>query len=162
MMRRATLVLLVLALAACSRGRHVASSRDECAPPVAALPGKPGRTVIQWQSQYVTDLLSRRATGRFREVHSNVLTNEQVTRDRLLAALRNLEHMAPDDLAIVLIAGHGAKPSPEEDMRFLTTEATFDAGAIRSRGIGWGDIADALARHAAESWCCSTRVTRAT
>ncbi len=88
--------------------------------------------------------LAAHAKRRYRDVRTTVLTDEEVTRDKLLSALRALKKMGSDDLAVVLLAGHGARPSDDEDMRFLTGEASFDADGIRAGGIGWADVGAAL------------------
>ena len=82
--------------------------------------------------------------GAYRDIDATVLVDGDATTDRVLAALRRLDSMSPDDLAVVFMAGHGIKPSGDAgDMVFLTSEVSADH---LDRGIRWRDVAGALGR----------------
>lgn len=66
-----------------------------------------------------------------------VLTNEQVTVESVRRALGSLKAMAPDDLAIVLLSGHGLR-RPDGNMVFMTSLGT-DAGEPQ-HSLGWSDL----------------------
>jgi hypothetical protein len=73
------------------------------------------------------------------------LTDEQVTVDALLRALDGLAQMKPEDMGVVVLAGHGVKPSPHEDMVFLTSSSEATAESVRATGVGWKAIGGRLA-----------------
>ncbi len=90
------------------------------------------------------------ASGVYAHAHSTVLTDEQATLASVEAALSRLSAMKPDDVAVVFLAGHGMKPSPAEDMRFLTSGVEGGprgarAESVRREGIGWSRIGELLA-----------------
>jgi WD40 repeat protein len=80
----------------------------------------------------------------FANVHSLLLPEEQATAAGVLDALSGLSAMKPDDLAVVFLAGHGAKVG-EGDMRFLTRDVKRTRASLMHDGVGWGDISTRLA-----------------
>ncbi len=82
----------------------------------------------------------------FGAVHPTVLLDAQVTVPAVLAALDGLAKMKPDDLAIVFMAGHGIKPTPEDDMVFVTSTASLTPASLRASGLGWSAVSERLAR----------------
>ncbi|HUS64114.1 MAG TPA: caspase family protein [Kofleriaceae bacterium] len=86
-------------------------------------------------------------------VHVTTLVDAQATPDAIRGALDRLAAMRPDDLAVVLLAGHGLKPSAGGDMVFITGGAAFapdgkrlSRASIDRDAVSWGDISAALAR----------------
>ena len=79
-----------------------------------------------------------------------------VTADDVRSALAELEKMAPEDTAIVLLAGHGFKPNAQSDMSFALGGAQLrpdgaglylnDAQSMKRDVIGWSDLSRALSR----------------
>lgn len=113
----------------------------------------------QLPPQYQLDLAAVDATGiakalraqvgpgrPFAALHETVLVDEQVTVPAALRALSALEAVKPGDLAIVFFAGHGIKPSADEDMVFLTSASASTAASARANGIGWREVGAAIAR----------------
>jgi WD40 repeat protein len=94
----------------------------------------------------VADVLAEQSgAGRpFAKVHSLLLPEEQATASGVLDALSGLSAMKPDDLAVVFLAGHGAKAG-EADMRFLTRDVKRTRASLMHDGVGWGDISSRLA-----------------
>jgi uncharacterized caspase-like protein len=83
----------------------------------------------------------------FAALDAQLLVDEKATVTSVLAAIDKLSAMKPDDLAIVFFAGHGVKPTPQEDMLFLTgSVASTEAADLRVAGIGWTALAQRLAR----------------
>ncbi len=82
----------------------------------------------------------------FSSGHIATLTDEQVTVDAVRAALKQLEAMKPDDLAVVFMAGHGIKLATNREMRFLTHETALTAASIEKFGIGWSEISGSIDR----------------
>ena len=65
--------------------------------------------------------------GRYREVRSLVLTNENVTRASLLDGLANfLGEAGPDDVAVLFFAGHGVRDLSTGSYYFLPHPASAD------------------------------------
>jgi len=95
----------------------------------------------------IADAFQRQAgSGRpFAKQHARVLLNDEVTPSSVLTGFSELQAMAPDDLAIVYLAGHGIKTGKDADMRFLTGEVRLNAASVRRDGVGWSEVADALA-----------------
>lgn len=81
--------------------------------------------------------------GAFGASDVSLLIDEDATAERILTALRRLDEMAPDDLAVVFFAGHGVKSEDRGEMTFLTTEAT---PARLDEGLEWAEVATALGR----------------
>jgi uncharacterized caspase-like protein len=53
--------------------------------------------------------------------------------------------MAPDDLAVLFLAGHGVR-LPEGKMVYLTNKAAMNGESARANGVGWDRIQAALNR----------------
>jgi hypothetical protein len=95
-------------------------------------------------------------TGKqYGEAHVATLVDEgkPVTPDDIRRALQTLERMASTDVAFVLLAGHGFKPSQTADMVFVTSGTqlaedgvTLTAESLARDVIAWKDIEAALAR----------------
>lgn len=77
--------------------------------------------------------------------HVTALLDDEVTVASLTRALDDLSRMKPSDVAIVALAGHGVKPSPDEDMVFLTSTADATPAGARASGVGWTQIGKRLA-----------------
>jgi hypothetical protein len=58
------------------------------------------------------------------------LVNEKATVVAILAAIRDLAHMRPGDLAVVFLAGHGLKTRDDADMRFLIRLPQDETGRL--------------------------------
>lgn len=87
------------------------------------------------------------AGKRFASLNAQVLLDRQATVPAVLGALDKLAAMQPDDLAIVLLAGHGVKPTPTDDMVFVTgTASSLQPADLRATGITWQAIGERLAR----------------
>jgi uncharacterized caspase-like protein len=94
----------------------------------------------------IATALAHAAGATYGRVHTKVLTNEQVTVAAAADAMATLAAMQPDDLAVVFFAGHGVKPTADEDMVFLTSAVASNVASVRQNGVGWKVISDALAR----------------
>jgi uncharacterized caspase-like protein len=102
------------------------------------------------------DLASRLGTlagESFRRVHVEKLLDDAVTPTSINHALGALVQMKPDDVAIVLFAGHGAKLGAGADMVFLTGAAELSQGGLgvsrSSLAVGaltWSAIAEQVNR----------------
>ena len=89
----------------------------------------------------------------YRRVRVTTLIDGQATPQAIRGALGGLAAMRPGDLAIVLLAGHGLKPSAAGEMVFVTGGAAFAPGgkqlssaSVERHAVSWGDISGALAR----------------
>jgi WD40 repeat protein len=95
----------------------------------------------------IADALSRLAgKGKpFAQAKVRTLVDRQVNVEVLEEALSSLEGMAPRDLAVVFLAGHGVRLA-DGKMRFLTSNATLTRAGAASAGVGWTSIQQALDR----------------
>jgi WD40 repeat protein len=95
----------------------------------------------------VTESLGRFAgAGKpFGKLVATTLLDGQVTVESVERALEGLSRMRPDDLAIVFLAGHGARLG-EGKMVFMTSRAAFTRDSAQAHGIGWDRIEGALRR----------------
>lgn len=97
--------------------------------------------------------------GRFySKAHVTALVDDDrakspVTAEAVRHALGELEKMAPDDTAVVHLAGHGFKPNARSDMSFAlgSAELRADGAGLHAESskrdvIGWSDLGDALSR----------------
>jgi hypothetical protein len=89
-------------------------------------------------------------TGKGRDyarLHETLLLDDQVTEHAIRRALARLRRMHPDDLAIVMFAGHGVKLAPNAPSMFLTSEvAGLTPADVRAQAVGWSTISDDLGR----------------
>ena len=101
----------------------------------------------------LADHFSKHGKQRFRRVHRTLLTEDKVTPRNIEKALDGLKQMARDDVAIVFFAGHGFKPTDEDDsvfaasgFRMSPSGKRFDQTSLREDAIGWSDISTRLGR----------------
>ncbi len=81
--------------------------------------------------------------GRYREVKSLVLTNQQVTRASLLDGLANfLGKAGPDDVAALFFAGHGVRDLSSGSYYFLPHPASTDN--LLTEGLRMSDFDEML------------------
>jgi len=73
------------------------------------------------------------------------LLDRDATVEGVERALDGLSRMRPDDLAVVFMAGHGARLG-EGKMVFMTSRAAFTYASAAQHGIGWDRIERALHR----------------
>jgi uncharacterized caspase-like protein len=78
-----------------------------------------------------------------RVAYERVLLDADASAQSIQAALQPLAQMAPDDLAIVFLAGHGAIVGARHDMVFVTGKAGPETVAEQS--VHWEEIGRALA-----------------
>lgn len=79
----------------------------------------------------------------FSEVHFNTITNQQVTRENIIADISNhLGKAAPDDIVFLSIAGHGIKHRQSGSYYFLPSDA--DSENILSRGLRMSDFEESI------------------
>jgi hypothetical protein len=88
----------------------------------------------------------------YARAHATTLLDGAATPDAIRAALSSLRAMQPGDVAVVAMAGHGFKPSEEDDMVFVTGGAVLRPDGkgvapptLARESVGWRDIAGALA-----------------
>lgn len=67
------------------------------------------------------------------------LFDSEVTVDSVKEAVRILEKMSPDDLAVVFMAGHGVRRR-DGKMVFLTSGADLTPEGVERHGVGWDVI----------------------
>ncbi len=80
----------------------------------------------------------------YARIHATTLVDEAATVASVDAALAGLAKMAPRDVALVFLAGHGAKPQAD-DMVFLTSAVESAAPAeLKRAGIGWRQLGERL------------------
>ena len=77
------------------------------------------------------------AKGQFAEVHSVVLTDGNVTKESVLAARDFLAQAGSDDVAVVLLAGHGLRNAKDEFF-FGTHDVDFERP--EARGLPYSEI----------------------
>lgn len=94
----------------------------------------------------LTEQSGRRVYG---EVHSLVLTNEQVTRESILTSIRSfIEKAEPDDVAVIFMAGHGVRDLITGTYYFLPHSATAaDFFTTGLRVEEFNDMVRILQRH---------------
>lgn len=81
--------------------------------------------------------------GPYREVRTLVLTNEEVTRESMLAGLsRFLGQAGPDDVAVLFVAGHGMRDLASGSYYFLPAPATADT--LLADGLRMSDFDESL------------------
>jgi WD40 repeat protein len=78
-------------------------------------------------------------------IHSTTVLGADVTPKAVTDALATLAGMKEDDVALVFFAGHGVKPTADEDMVFLTSRAAKNLASVRENSVGWRAVSDALA-----------------
>jgi len=88
-----------------------------------------------------------RQYGAMRET---VLVDGAATPASIRAALSSLSQMGKDDTGVVLLAGHGFKPSPTADMVFATggvvlSKSGVAPSSLKDATVSWTDIGRALA-----------------
>jgi WD40 repeat protein len=81
----------------------------------------------------------------FATLHATTLTDSLVTVESVEKAIAGLAEMAPDDLAVLFFAGHGAR-LPDGQMVFLTSKGALTGEGARRHGVGWSRIQASLAR----------------
>lgn len=83
------------------------------------------------------------ARGPYREVRTLVLTDADVTRESILAALsRFLGQAGPDDVAVLFVAGHGVRDLASGSYYFLPYPATADT--LFADGLRMSDFDEML------------------
>jgi len=93
--------------------------------------------------QIASALRAAAAGGRYREVRSMVLTNEEVTRESLLDGLANfLGKAGPDDVAVLFFAGHGVRDLASGSYYFLPHPARSDT--LLTAGLRMTDFDEML------------------
>ncbi len=81
--------------------------------------------------------------GPFAKLHATTLVDADVTPESIERALDGLAGMRPQDLAIVLFAGHGVTLD-DGKMVFLTSTASLTKAGAREGGVGWDRVKAAL------------------
>jgi len=76
----------------------------------------------------------------FAKLHRVALFDAEVTVDSVKQAVRELEGMSPDDLAVVFMAGHGVRRKADGKMVFLTNGADLTPEGLQKHGVGWDVI----------------------
>ena len=92
---------------------------------------------------------------RYRQAHVTVLRDEEATVGAIEGALAELAQMAPDDVAVVALSGHGLEPRPGADMVFATSGVRgvrtaggaleLDADSVARASVGWAKLGDLVA-----------------
>ncbi len=75
--------------------------------------------------------------GHFARVEARVLTDDQATRDAILAGRDLFARAGPDDTVVVLLAGHGLR-SARDEFYFASHDVAFDKP--ERRGLPYADI----------------------
>jgi TolB-like protein len=79
----------------------------------------------------------------YRDVRTQVLSNEQVTRETILAALEGLlGQVRVDDVVLLFLAGHGVQDTTMGTYYFLPWGATADS--VRTHGLRMTDVDEML------------------
>lgn len=99
----------------------------------------------------VADLFRRQAgpSRPYAEAHVRLLLDEEATPEAIGGALEGLDEMRPNDLAVVLLSGHGMKPRDADEMVFLTSAARIEGdeltkGSLQRDVVRWSAIGAAL------------------
>ncbi len=89
----------------------------------------------------------------YRAMHERTLLGERATARAILSGLEELSSMRPDDVAVILLAGHGFKLGESDEMLFaasgirLTPDSkALDKGSLAESTVSWSQIASALGR----------------
>lgn len=111
------------------------------------LPAASQLRVAADDARSLADYLARQAgpDRSYASIDETLLTDDEVTPPAIAAALDKLATMAPEDLAVVLLAGHGMA-TPEGPMVFVTPASDGSDAANRSFAVHWSDLAQRLAR----------------
>jgi WD40 repeat protein len=75
----------------------------------------------------------------FSRARIQTLVDADVSVDGVKRALGTLTKMAPGDLAVVFLAGHGVRLG-DGKMRFLTHDAALTSKSATDAGIGWSEL----------------------
>lgn len=79
----------------------------------------------------------------YRDVRTQVLLNEHVTREAILAALEGLLHQVRvDDVVLLFLAGHGVQDTSIGSYYFLPSPA--NANSLRTHGLRMTDVEEML------------------
>ena len=85
----------------------------------------------------------QRGGALYRDVRTQVLVNEQVTRESILAALEALlQQVRVDDVVLLFLAGHGVEDTTIGSYYFLPSPATADSR--RTHGLRMTDVNEML------------------
>jgi len=78
----------------------------------------------------VTEVFRRQKNRLYADVHVTLLTDEQATRERIMAALREIrDHSDPRSVTLVFLSGHGLTNSSNNSYCFLPFDARLDPEA---------------------------------
>lgn len=110
------------------------------------MPAAQQLDVADDDARAITEALRAQAgPGRpFRRLIGTSLIDAEVTVESVERALAGLSAMRPEDLAVVFLAGHGARISADE-MVYLTSRAAFNKASAKEHGVGWSRIERRLA-----------------
>ncbi|MBF0226221.1 MAG: OmpA family protein [Desulfobacterales bacterium] len=92
-------------------------------------------------AEAIVDFFKSQHGKMYSEVNTNLLTNANATREKILEGLDWLGGMAQNDLAIVFMAGHG-ETSDQNHFYFLGYDANFEK--LRATAVKWTEFKDTL------------------
>ena len=78
----------------------------------------------------------------FSRVHQNILINEDASRSSIIDALKAMEAISANDIALIFLAGHGIR---EDDGSFFFLTSDAAPSRLAETGIDWPILQSALA-----------------
>jgi hypothetical protein len=93
------------------------------------------------------DELSRQEGGLYTRVYTRILTGGQVSRERILGALKEFGEIRPEDMLVLFFSGHGVRERDKKGMhKYYYLPSGTARNNVTSRGMAWEDFSAEIAR----------------
>ncbi len=105
-------------------------------------PHYPDLRFASLDARRLADALARQEGGMYTRVYTQVLTNKDATRDRVIAALGGFPAMTQNDVLVLFFSGHGVRAratKAEASYYFLTAGVSKDK--VAKSALRWDDLA---------------------
>jgi DNA-binding beta-propeller fold protein YncE len=108
-------------------------------------PAWPDLRFASLDARRLADALARQEGGMYTRVYTQVLTNREATRERVLAAIGGFPRMSRNDVLVMFFSGHGVRARAakgEASYYFLT--ANVAKNKVPTSALRWDDLARAV------------------
>ncbi|MDX9758965.1 MAG: caspase family protein [Bacteroidota bacterium] len=98
-------------------------------------------------AEALADELSRQEGGLYARVYAKRLIGKDVSRDRILAALKDFADIRPEDMLVLFFSGHGVRErGTNGKTRYYYLPAGTTRTTVTTQGLAWEDFAAEIAR----------------
>lgn len=98
-------------------------------------------------AESLADELARQEGGLYARVYTNSLSGKDVSRDRILAALKEFSDIRPEDMLVLFFSGHGVRERGKNGKtRYYYLPAGTTRTTVATQGLAWEDFAAEIAR----------------